>query len=543
MIPKQTLAEKYAEHQKRSQGSKIPLRELYNMNKSSSPLRRRTNFFDRESIPTRETLPRKAIRSSNERMPGHFQTPIKLLQTGSSITPLLRKGHTTRTTGVGSSSQRYRVHKNVPSQIGNSKGNGIFGSIWQIAKKFGVSTVAISNELSQLKSSITAAGNNGSPDFDIDSILSMRTCKDKTPLREDPVDESIQRAKELRSSQVEHRERLANTIFEEEKKREDLKESFEQISVKMAQELKKELRLTTDTIRDLTKEASARDRKISEQDIEAMEHRILKQNERFLTHKHELEAKLTEKETSLLQKEAALSMKEKDLINREAKQKSLFKNDHNLVLRDLEYIKREYDNECLAIAKESDLIRTSKKINDYHAKNIQHALEQIPDINAALFTHISKLLLESSTASYQRHLYEKGETFVAKIKDKISRCQEYIADYELELIKDPTRISDLYTLEALSKVMKCFEPVKRTIHTKLKAAKSKEENQLKIMSSSNISNNQQVNIQERMSTFVSNKHLLYHQEQLAGLLEDINELLKNARILEIRVRKDGDVPS
>lgn len=542
MALKQTLAEKYADHVKKNHNSKNSLRELYNMNKSSTPVRRRTNFFESKPITALNSLLNKAGKGGNVnlRMPGYFKTPIKSFLTNNRTASLLTKTPSIRITPIRSGPRSYRVDKRADfsTQKKKSMGFGFLNSLWQIANKFKANVNDNSSELSQFRSSVTSTGNLRSPDTDIDNLLKKRTKDYSFGLHEDPVDESIMRAKELRSSQTDIKDGhlMANTNIEETRKRDELQKSFEQLSLQIAQDFRKELRAVTDTIQNLAEAASHRYQRISEEDIEAMENRILKQNEKFLTYKHEFETKLKEKEDTLLRREAALSIKEKDYIRRIEGKKISSVSSKISIAHSLRLIKSEYDNEYLKIATEVDMIRTAREINSSHGANILQAIELAIDKDAKVLTRVSKILLEPTVAKYRRHSIKRGEAFVTSIKDRIHRCQEFLADYELKLIEDPTCLSELYTLDALKKIEDCFETAKSTIYTKLSNTKSIEREYLEILSSGEFRNKNQAKIKERAYAFVSNMHLLIHREKLLGLLKDIIDLLRTLKILGIRIK-------
>lgn len=543
MSSKQTLAEKYAEHQRNKKSSRNSLRELYYKNKSSTPARRLADVYDRKSISTRKPFPNKANMSNkvNFRMPGYFRTPLKSLKTGNQTTSLPVRSPPTKSIPLGNDVQKYRVHKRSGSYNKNSlfKGNGFLSSIWKMAENIGINKLASSTELSQSRNYATTTAKEGSLCYDTDSKLGMQKNKVVSPLYEDKVDDSITRAKELRSAQFEHGERqlLANTIIEETKKREELQKSFERTSLQMAQKFREEIRLATDTIRDLTTKASFQNQKSPDHDIEEIENRILKQNERFLTQKHKLEAMLREKEDNLIQREAALSMKENHWKSREDERLGRFSIDTALILHSLESIKNDYNSERSAIAEELDLIRTSKKVNSSQGKIILQALSKFVGKKTNFNAYFLEFLLGSGKVSNGGLSIEQGEAFVTEIKDRINRCQEYIADFELQNMKDPMNIGDLFTLEALIKIEKCFETAKDTLYTKLTKAKSKEKEYFKIFLSSDSKSDSQTNVEEMLSAFFSVNHLLSYREQLASLLKDINELRRNLKMLKIRIKK------
>lgn len=546
MAPKLTLAEKYAEHKKRTERSLLPARSRSFLNKNSTPLRPRLRTLDSNRPYAAKTSIGQVFETNDKvknttavNMPGNFMPPIKLHQPVKGRSPIGRY-RLKYEDYEKLSNDSFRVKKN--SQFASPRrpfsGNGMLHGLWLLASKIGLKNQTRS-DASEFRRSTHAAANTAPSSVDVESLLSMKKYSNTATLDEDPVEEMISVAKDRQKTKAinEERQALIDALYKEMKKSDDLKSFLEKQSLQMRHEFRSELQQATEGIRELTRKAELKNKKITEQDIEQIENRLLKENEKFLTHKYEAEAKLDSMQISLQKREKELTRKEKEYEKKQLQINLLVSKVNNLLSLSLEMIKSEYDNECSITSTELESVETAKKINCSHGKHLLQSLEthgQDQEVKA-LFILKKLLYCRALTESEYYDLPDdKDAAFVAETQDKVQRCQEYVADFDLEYIRDSNHIGDLYNLESLGNIEECFERAKKTIHGKLSRTKSKERRLFKTLTSPMVSLGGQLEMEIKVSAFLANYQLQLYRTQLVGLLKSINELLRSLKILKVK---------
>lgn len=542
MARRQTLAEKYAEYQRNGSTMKS------NQQGQSLPIRSSTPSTQRQKLQTHSRLynirtPIRLIHKQRTsslknvllKMPGSSYSPVKSLRFGASDSSSFSRYTPTNTRRSSLLTTAHRINKRsnlgLPRNV--SGGGGVLHSLWQLAKRFGTKNNDDSSELAQLKTSTENSKTQPVKDLDIESLLHRRKY-DKFLTYDDPVDESIQ-GMENRVKESENKHTGETTSIDSDMKLQ-MKLLFEKEVLQIRQDFKQELDRAKESLRQQLDLSDNHTRRAAENNMEELQKKVFSENEMFLTQKYETEAKLERFQNTLLAKERDLNEREQALNQQNLKAQYFEREVQKSLRSTLEVIKAEYGKECLVIDSESQASAESQKINNLHGRNLLKLEEKLKlALLPSAFFILHRMIPESADIK-NLSTSNKDARFLNETQDKLNRCHEFVADYELEYLKDPENANDVYCIESLSKIEECFEKAKRTILNKLQRSKSKEKNSLKILSAQDfLSDVSRLDLEQKLQAFISNHYSLRYRDELVRLLRSIIELLRNIKFLKAKI--------
>lgn len=543
MALKLTLAAKYAE-QKKQVTSLSPKSLFY---KSSAPSRTRVrtlestrpysyrspakpileDIYKRHNDTLQEDLSLFSSRRDTSRMPGAFLSPIPSLRWSRRDTSRYRPLDINY-----AAKNAYKVSKRP--ELADSKNDGrnksILSGLWALAKRIGNTSYSSPSEISELGRSAQAASNTVSSTVDVDDLLKLRN-RDKVPaLHNDLVEDGILHAKERQREKKEQDDlkKVIDALNEEIKNSDELKVSFEKQSRQMRQEFREELKQATRSIQDLTRRVETQNAQSNKTDFEEVEQRLFKENERFLTLKYEAEARLEALQKSLSEKETNIARLEAEFKTKQLNVNSFTFKIKGLLRLSLEMIKSDYDHERSVLATELASVKTAQNINKGHGKNILKILQTYQKDKDVKALFVLGTLLSLSDILTKDHM----GTFVAASQDKLQRCQEYVADFDLEYLKDAKRVGDIYSVGSLRKIEECFEKIKKNVQSKLARSKLNEKENFEILASSKKTDRE---LENKLAAYFANNHLHANRAQLLDLLRGINVSLRSLKILKVKI--------
>ncbi|WPK23146.1 hypothetical protein PUMCH_000371 [Australozyma saopauloensis] len=534
-----TLARKYAEHKQSSGNLWTHNSQVGGSKRDGSPQRSelRSEFHQNYmySTPQRRFYEsnRLLARRSTSKMPGTFRSPIKSLRSFGRNTGTAGK-YPTFDLNDPRKPRKYRITKE-PVKTQNKNHKGVLHGLWQFAKTLGARTQDTRLQGSLATTLAPSSHDRGNSYVDIESLLELKGTR-RTVQDVDLVEDSIKQAKEQQKTktQAESVKALIAELQDEKKKALELKASFEKQALQMKLDFRNELDKATEAIRDLTTKTAKKYGTMTDNDLKTIESKLFKENEVFLTSKHETESKHRAILREIEEKQAELDRRERKLEHSQESSENSFR----LLQITLETIKKESSQNASVLTKEFEFVAASRRLNTEYGKNLLNLIEATESSSQLKPLRILACLLSEDspiTKSYDVSSRKMAE-FITETYDKVQRCQEFLADCDLNLLQNTFGTCRFFDFDqkTLNRIETCFSGIQKINHQKSQKLKDHVKENFKLLSKLELIISTPENLAESLCAFVRNIHLFVTQSQLLNLQKDINNLLRSLKILEVK---------